>query len=90
MTKQREGARGLLINPDAARYLLGDRSQASLAKTAKVTPANLSKILAGESGCNADTAGRIADALSCPPGVLFPELTIFRAELRVFAARGAA
>lgn len=77
---------GLLCNPEALKYVLGERSQAWLAKQSTVSPGGLSEILAGSKGCTRDTADQIAEALDVPVGVLFPQLAEFRVRVRYFAA----
>jgi hypothetical protein len=81
--------RGLLVNPDAVNYLLGERSQAWLARESHTTEANVSAMLAGSKGVRLEVAERIAEALSVPVGVVFPERVGFTTEIRVFAASGA-
>jgi hypothetical protein len=80
--------RGLLVNPDAVNYLLGDRSQAWLARESHTTEANVSAMLAGSKGVRLDVAERIAEALAVPLGVVFPEAVNFGTEIRVFTASG--
>lgn len=77
---------GLLINPEAARFVLADRSQSSWAKSAQVSTAHLSEILKGSKGVAADVADRLAVALEVPAGVIFPELVQFRTQVRHFEA----
>lgn len=77
---------GLLINPDAARYLLGDKPQSWWATTAKVAPGNLSEVLTGQKGVTEPVAYRLAAAVDVPVGVLFPELVQFRTAVRHFEA----
>jgi hypothetical protein len=47
MSPQRGRPVGLLINPEAARYVLGDRTQASIARQSGVSAPHLSEILSG-------------------------------------------
>lgn len=77
---------GLLINPDAARYILGTRPQSGWAKDAGVAPGNLSEILTGQKGVSIDVADRLAGALDVPVGVLFPEVVKFTTAVRHFTA----
>jgi transcriptional regulator with XRE-family HTH domain len=86
MSPQRGRPVGLLINPEAARYVLGDRTQASIARQSGVSAPHLSEILSGSKGANRDTAEKIADALDVHPGVLFPELVQFTTAIRYFTA----
>lgn len=78
---------GLLINPDAAHQLLGDRPQAWLAAEAGVSPAHLSDLLSGNKRASSELADRIADALGAnTTGVVFPERVGFA--VSVFIATG--
>jgi DNA-binding Xre family transcriptional regulator len=79
---------GLLLNHEAARHLLGDRSQRWLAEQAQMTEGNVSAMLAGTKGVENATAMRIAAALECAPGVIFPELVGFSCQVRVFTHTG--
>ncbi len=89
--KNRKGRpAGLLLNPVAANHLLGaDRPQAWLADVAGVTAPVLSELMAGQRGATRAVADRIAAALHCEPGVIFPELVGFKVAVRVFEASGA-
>lgn len=77
---------GLLINPDAARYVLGNRSQSWWAIEANVSTAHLSEILKGTKGVAEDVAERLANTLTVPIGVLFPETVQFSTQVRHFSA----
>jgi plasmid maintenance system antidote protein VapI len=79
---------GLLLNHEAARHLLGDHSQRWLAEQSGLTEANISAILTGAKGVTSDVADRIAVALDCQPGVIFPELVGFSCQVRVFTHNG--
>jgi hypothetical protein len=79
---------GLLLNHEAARHLLGDHSQRWLAEQAQLTEAAVSAILAGTKGVTEASAERIAAALNCRPGVIFPELVGFSCQVRVFTHTG--
>lgn len=76
------------MNPDAVNYLLGTRSQAWLARESHTTEANVSSMLAGSKGVRLEVAERLAEALSVPIGVIFPERVRFTTEVRVFSASG--
>jgi hypothetical protein len=78
---------GLLINPVAVDHLLGDRTRIELADTARVSAAKLSQLMTG-AGATIAVAHRLADALECPIGVIFPEMVGFQATVRVFERRG--
>jgi DNA-binding Xre family transcriptional regulator len=77
---------GLLINPDAARYVLGKRPQSWLATVAEISTAHLSAVFSGSKGVTREVADRLCAALDCEPGVIFPELVQFRTEVRIFTA----
>jgi transcriptional regulator with XRE-family HTH domain len=77
---------GLLINPDSVQFALGDRPQTWLAAAAQSSPAHLSEILCGKKAVTEEVAGRLAAALECPVGMLFPELVQFRTQVRHFTA----
>jgi|GEM_PF-3757895 len=90
MTTPRRGRpRGLTINPDAVANELrrAARSQAWLAREARISPSHLAELLSGAKGATADVAGRIAAALDVGPAVLFPELVTFRMGDRGFLSR---
>jgi transcriptional regulator with XRE-family HTH domain len=63
--------------------------QMSLAQGARITPAVLSELLAGKRGASLAVAERLAKALDCDPGVIFPELVGFTVAVRYFTANGA-
>jgi DNA-binding Xre family transcriptional regulator len=89
MTEARGGRpAGLLLNHEAARHLLGDRSQRWLAEQAEMSEGNISAILTGSKGVTEAVAQRIAAALNCRPGVIFPELVGFSCQVRVFTHTG--
>ena len=77
---------GLLINPDAARHVLGDRPQSWWASAAKIAPGNLSEVLTGQKGVTTSVAHRLAGAVDVPVGLLFPELVEFSTTIRHFTA----
>lgn len=77
---------GLLINPVAAEHHLAGKPQTWLAKQARVSPGNLSEVLSGKKGVSEDIAGRLAEALEVPVGLLFPQLVQFNTQVRYFAA----
>lgn len=77
---------GLLLNPDAARFILGTKSQAWWGKAAKVSTAHLSEMLSGDKAATPEVADRLAEALGCPVGALFPERVQFRTMVRHFVA----
>jgi hypothetical protein len=85
-TKQRGRPVGLLINPVAVRFHLGDEPQSGLAARSKVSPGGLSEILTGQKGVTREVADRLAVALSVPVGLLFPELVEFTTQVRHFTA----
>jgi hypothetical protein len=81
---------GLLLNPVAVLHLLGpDNPQVGLAATARISAPVLSELMAGQRGASQAIADRIAAALGCPTGVIFPELVGYTATVRVFTASGA-
>jgi len=81
---------GLLLNPVAVNHLLGpDKPQAALAAGARITAPVLSELLAGQRGATRAVADRIAAALDCPTGVIFPELVGFTVAVRYFTTSGA-
>jgi lambda repressor-like predicted transcriptional regulator len=77
---------GLLINPDAAHHMLKGRPQAWLAEQAGVSTAHLSDVLQGAKRAGDELADRLADALECEPGVIFPERAGF--QVTVFTVAG--
>ena len=85
-TPRRGRPAGLLLNPDAARFALGTRSQSWLAATAELSTAHLSEMMAGTKGATPAIAERIAVALDVPVGMLFPELVQFSTTIRHFTA----
>lgn len=88
-TGKRGRPAGLLLNPVALEHLLGERTQAWLASTARVSAGGLFDLATGVRGATQPTAERIARALDCEPGVLFPELVGFTTAVRYFTASGA-
>jgi hypothetical protein len=80
---------GLLINPAAVSHLLGDSPQVGLARAARVTAPVLSELMTGNRGASQAVAERLAAALECEPGVIFPELVWFSTTIRHFSANGA-
>lgn len=85
-TKQRGRPAGLLINPVAVRFHMGDEPQSKLAARSKVSPGGLSEILSQQKGVTRDVADRLADALGVPVALLFPELAQFTTAVRHFTA----
>ena len=85
-TAKRGRPAGLLINPDAARHILGHRPQSWWATQAEVSTAHLSEMMKGTKGATPDAAERLAAALDVTPGVLFPELVQFSTTIRHFTA----
>jgi hypothetical protein len=79
---------GLLLNSLAVDHLLGDRPRAWLADAARITPPVLSELMAGQRGASRSIADRIAAALGCEPGVVFPELAQFTTAVRYFTVNG--
>ena len=77
---------GLLINPDAARYVLAGRSQTWLAEAWGRSTAFVSEVFAGSKGVTPEVAQQLAEAMGCPIGVLFPETVEFRTQVRHFVA----
>jgi hypothetical protein len=80
---------GLLINPAAVSHLLGETPQVELARGARVTAPVLSELMTGRRGATQAVADRLAAALNCEPGVIFPELVGFTTTIRYFTANGA-
>jgi hypothetical protein len=80
---------GLLLNPVALDHLLGERTRSSLAYEANIKASVLSEMVTGVRGVSSAAAAKIARALDCEPGVIFPELVGFRTAVRVFEANGA-
>jgi hypothetical protein len=81
---------GLLLNPVAVDHLLGeDRPRAWLVTQARVSHSVLSQLMTGNRGATTAMVDRLAAALDCPPGVIFPELVEFSVAVRVFTASGA-
>lgn len=74
------------MNPDAARWVLGKRPQSWWATEAGISTAKLTYLLQGEQGCDRDKADRLAAAVGCPVGMLFPELANFTVRVRQFTA----
>lgn len=86
-TKPKRGRpAGLLINPDAARHVLGDRPQSWWATQAGMSTAHLSEIIKGTKGAAPEVAQRLADAVGVSAGVIFPELVQFSTQVRHFVA----
>lgn len=85
-TKQRGRPAGLLLNPDAARHALGARPQSWLAVEAELSTGHLSAMFAGTKACTPEVAQRLAGALGCPVGMLFPEVVQFTTMVRHFTA----
>lgn len=85
-TTQRGRPPGLLLNHEAARYVLGARPQSWLAVEAELSTAHLSAMFAGTKAATPDVAERIAAALDCPVGMLFPEAVQFKTMVRHFTA----
>lgn len=85
-TTKRGRPAGLLLNPDAARHALGSRPQSWLAVEAQLSTGHLSAMFAGSKACTTDVAERLARALGCPVGMLFPELAQFSTTIRHFTA----
>lgn len=80
---------GLLINPAAVSHLLGLTPQVELARGARITAPVLSELMTGSRGASTAVADRLAAALQCDPGVIFPELVWFSTTIRHFSANGA-
>lgn len=89
MTTKRGRPAGLLANPDAFTDLLQGRSQKWAAEQAGLSVSHLSEMLSGSKGAAPEAAERLARALGCRPGTLFPQLATFRTEVRVFSVAGA-
>lgn len=77
---------GLLINPEAARFVLGNRSQKWWSDATEISTAHLSAMLSGTKGATPDVAERMAAAVNVSPGVIFPELVEFTTTIRHFTA----
>lgn len=86
MPPRRGRPAGLLLNPEALRFALGSRSQAWLATNGKVSTAHLSEMAAGRKGATTEVADRLAAAIGCTTGVLFPEVVQFKTQIRHFVA----
>jgi DNA-binding transcriptional regulator YdaS (Cro superfamily) len=80
---------GLLLNPVALDHVLGERTRSSLADAANIKASVLSEMVTGVRGVSPAAAAKIARALNCEPGVIFPELVAFSTTVRVFTASGA-
>lgn len=78
------------MNPKAALAILGDRPQSWWAVQAGVSQAHLSEMLAGRKGADGEVVDRLAAALNCDPGAIFPELVEFRTQVRHFVASAVA
>lgn len=85
MTKRGRPA-GFLLNPDAAQHALGNRPRSWLAAEAEISAGHLSAMFSGSKACTREVAERLAEALGCPIGMLFPELTQFTTTVRHFTA----
>lgn len=72
------------MNPEAAKYVLGNRTSAWWAGQAGVTPGHLSSVISGRKGATDELALRLAEAVGVHASVLFPQLAKFTCEVRVF------
>lgn len=88
-TAKRGRPSGLLLNPQALDHVLGERTRAEIATSARISAPVLSELTAGNRGASIAIAERLAAALGCSPGVLFPEMVGFTTTVRYFTANGA-
>jgi CTP:molybdopterin cytidylyltransferase MocA len=88
-TARRGRPAGLLLNPQAVLHLLGDRPQVELVAAARLIAPVLSELMSGQRGASLAIATRLAAALECEPGVIFPEMVGFTTTVRYFTANGA-
>lgn len=79
---------GLLLNPQAFEYVLGERTRAEIAATARIGAPVLSELTSGTRGASRAVIDRLAAALGCEPGVLFPEMVGFTTTVRYFTVNG--